>query len=197
MINNTIVISGKVVRDLEFSHRVFEDEFYKGKIEIKRLSEEVDILNFVVPSELKDLILKGEYYTFKGQLRSYNKQEKDRIKLILTVFVKQLVPLNAIISQNDITLIGYICKEPIYRTTPFNRQICDVLLAVNRSYNKSDYIPCITWGTNAYFTSKLPVSKKVCLKGGLQSREYNKVDKDGSSTKMTAYEVSVRSIEVL
>ena len=194
--NNEITLSGKCIQDMEYSHSVKTEDFFKSSMEIKRLSDKVDVLNLTVPENLCGQMTPGGYYTVKGQLRTYNRFFENKTCLVLTVFVKEVEPCHVTVCQNDIMLNGFICKPPVYRTTPFNRQICDILLAVNRGFNKSDYIPCISWGSNAFFTSGLAVGTNVVIKGRLQSREYDKVGEDGQVQRKTAYEVSVASIEV-
>jgi len=194
--NNEITISGRCISEMEYSHSVKGEDFYKSVMEIKRLSDKTDILNLTVPGKLKDCIKIGGCYTVNGQLRNYNRFYENRTSLILTVFVKEAKPCHVTVCQNEIRLNGFICKEPVYRTTPFSRQICDILLAVNRGFNKSDYIPCIAWGSNAFFASGLTIGTNVVIVGRLQSRDYEKIKEDGQIEKRTAYEVSVSSIEV-
>ncbi len=129
-----------------------------------------------------------------GQFRSYNKLEGGKSRLMLTVFIRELFDTEPGKNPNSIVLSGYICKPPVYRTTPFNREIADLLIAVNRSYNKSDYIPAIAWGRNARFVSNLTVGDKVALSGRIQSREYQKKQPDDSFLTMTAYEVSISKL---
>lgn len=194
--NNEILLSGMIVGDMEYSHSVKTDDFYKTTMEVKRLSDRSDFLNLTVPAYMCDELEKNCYYTVRGQLRTYNRFSGDKMCLVLTVFIKDIEPCHASVSRNEITLNGFICKEPIYRTTPFKRQICDVLLAVNRGFNKSDYVPCIAWGSNAFFASSLPVGTNIVICGRLQSREYEKQANNGEPIKKTAYEVSVTTIEV-
>jgi len=137
----------------------------------------------------------GKYVCIKGQFRSYNKMENGKSKLMLTVFVREVCEFEEDMNPNIIEITGFICKQPTYRTTPFNREICDVLIAVNRAYNKSDYLPCIAWGRNAKFVSELPVGAKVSIVGRIQSREYQKHTEDGEILNKTAYEVSINKIQ--
>ena len=131
-----------------------------------------------------------------GQFRSYNKLGDGKSKLMLTVFAKELIDPSEVSEINQICLTGYICKEPIYRTTPFGREICDCLIAVNRAYNKSDYIPCIAWGRNARYVKNLDIGAKVTLTGRIQSREYQKKHDENNIETKTAYEVSISSIGI-
>lgn len=194
--NNEIVLSGTCLKEPEYSHSVKGEDFYSTVMEIKRLSDKSDVLNLTLPKGLFGKIKPGGHYRIKGQLRTYNRFCNNRTMLVLTVFVKDAEVCHTAVYQNEIVLNGYICKSPIYRTTPFNRQICDILLAVNRGFNKSDYIPCIAWGSNAFFAAGLKVGANIAVKGRLQSREYEKQLEDGKVEKRTAYEVSVASIMV-
>lgn len=198
MSNNKLAITGKIIEVPVFSHEVFGEGFYETKIEVKRLSEQVDVLPITISERLiiEHDIKVGDTISVTGQFRSYNKMVDDKSRLMLTVFVRELVEEENAVSGNNIDIVGYICKPPIYRTTPFKREICDVLLAVNRAYNKSDYIPCITWGRNARFIKNLPVGTKISLSGRIQSRVYQKVDSDGLVQERTAYEVSVSKISL-
>ena len=196
MSNNKLAITGKILEVPVFSHEVFGEGFYETKIEVKRLSEQVDILPITISERLiiEHDIKVGDIISVSGQFRSYNKLVDDKSRLMLTVFVREILDDEQMISGNNIDIVGYICKPPVYRTTPFKREICDVLLAVNRAYNKSDYIPCITWGRNARYIKNLPVGTRISLSGRIQSRVYQKTCSDGSVEDRTAYEVSVSKI---
>ncbi len=196
MSNNKLAITGKILEVPVFSHEVFGEGFYETKIEVKRLSEQVDILPITISERLiiEHDIKVGDIISVSGQFRSYNKLVDDKSRLMLTVFVREILDDEQMISGNNIDIVGYICKPPVYRTTPFKREICDVLLAVNRAYNKSDYIPCITWGRNARYIKNLPVGTRISLSGRIQSRVYQKTSSDGSVEDRTAYEVSVSKI---
>ena len=193
--NNQVILKGKAGTDPVYSHSVMGEGFYEFSLLVPRLSTEVDVLPITISERLLPEIknLKGEI-GIKGQLRSYNKIENDKSRLILTIFAREIVDADELQTTNSITLTGYVCKEPIYRTTPFGREITDVLIAVNRAYNKSDYLPCIAWGRNARFTGDLSVGEKVSLSGRIQSREYQKKLDDQSVINKTAYEVSISSI---
>ncbi len=196
MSNNKLSITGKILEVPVFSHEVFGEGFYETKIEVKRLSEQVDILPITISERLiiEHDIKVGDVISVSGQFRSYNKMVDDKSRLMLTIFVREILDEESTMNGNNIDIVGFICKQPVYRTTPFKREICDVLLAVNRAYNKSDYIPCITWGRNARFIKNLPVGTKISLSGRIQSRVYQKVATDGSVEDRTAYEVSVSKI---
>ena len=161
-----------------------------------RLSGQADVLPVTVSERLiADGDLKpGKTLCAFGQFRSYNKIENGKSRLMLTVFVRELAELPPAKNPNSIVLSGYICKPPVYRTTPFNREIADLLVAVNRAYNKSDYIPCIAWGRNARFVKNLQVGDKIALSGRIQSREYQKKLSDYEVKTMTAYEVSISKL---
>ena len=198
MLNNKIYLEGKVASELEFSHEMYGEGFYSFNIEAMRLSDSVDYLNITVSERLLnelDLAI-GNEIIVEGQLRSYNKFMDGSNKLILTVFARNIEPCTERSKNpNEIYLDGYICKEPVYRTTPFGREIADVLLAVNRAYNKSDYIPTIAWGRNSRFCQTLSVGDNIKVWGRLQSREYQKKVSDTEVIKKVAYEVSVSKME--
>lgn len=194
--NNKVFIHGEIVTEAEFSHEVYGEGFYEMNVLVKRLSGQGDILPVTVSERLivdKDLKL-GVTISAIGQFRSYNKLVDGKSKLMLTVFVRELYEGNMVKNPNNIVLSGYICKPPVYRTTPFNREIADLLIAVNRSYNKSDYIPCIAWGRNARFAKNLGVGEKIAIAGRIQSREYQKRSDDDTIKILTAYEVSISKL---
>lgn len=194
--NNKVFISGEIVSEAEFSHEVYGEGFYEMNVLVKRLSGQGDVLPVTVSERLiadKDLKT-GSVINALGQFRSYNKLVDGKSKLMLTVFVREILDDAPVKNPNSIVLSGYICKPPIYRTTPFNREIADILIAVNRSYNKSDYIPCIAWGRNARFAKNLEVGEKIAIAGRIQSREYQKRISDEEIKIMTAYEVSISKL---
>jgi len=194
---------GKVASEKRYSHEIYGEKFYIFNLEVVRLSTTVDIIPITVSERLLttiDLSL-GATLRVEGQFRSYNNYENERNRLILTVFAKEVAPINLeetpVEVSNEVILIGYICKKPIYRQTPFGREIADILLAVNRAYNKSDYIPCIAWGRNARFCQNLDIGTEVKLVGRVQSRSYEKKYEDGTVETKVAYEVSVGSLELV
>ena len=193
--NNKVFISGEIITEAEFSHEVYGEGFYEMTVMVKRLSGQGDILPLTVSERLiEDRNLKpGVFINALGQFRSYNKLVDGKSKLMLTVFVRELLdePRK---NPNNIVLSGYICKPPVYRTTPFNREIADLLIAVNRSYNKSDYIPCIAWGRNARFAKTLSVGEKIAVAGRIQSRDYQKKFSEDDIKTLTAYEVSISKL---
>ena len=192
--NNNVLIKGKIVKLPSYSHTVMGEGFFEMYVEVKRLSDETDILPVTISERLIEGFKLGDEIGISGQFRSYNKLEGEKSKLMLTIFVKELIDASEIQAVNQINMIGYICKEPIYRTTPFGREICDVLLAVNRAYNKSDYLPCIAWGRNARFVKDLGIGEKLEVQGRIQSRKYQKrVDETGVETRI-AYEISLSSV---
>ena len=194
--NNKVFISGEIVSDAEFSHEVYGEGFYEMNVLVKRLSGQGDILPVTVSERLinNGALKVGSIVNALGQFRSYNKLVDGKSKLMLTVFVRELLDDAPVRNPNSIVLSGYICKPPIYRTTPFNREIADILIAVNRSYNKSDYIPCIAWGRNARFAKNLMVGEKIAISGRIQSREYQKRITDDDVKTLTAYEVSISKL---
>ena len=198
--NNIVTLIGKIVSDYSFSHEMYGEAFYTFNIETSRLSEVTDTLPVTISERLidKNLFKIGALIEINGQIRSYNNIVDNKNHLILTVFVKEIsfnLDLNK--NPNQVLLNGYVCKMPVYRKTPFGREIADVLLAVNRSYNKSDYIPCIIWGRNAKFASGLEVGNNIKIYGRIQSRNYQKKLENGDTLEKTAYEISVSKLEVL
>ena len=191
--NNKVYVMGEIVSDATFSHEVYGEGFYEFFVRVMRLSGQADILPVTLSERLIQgaMLGKGKHICALGQFRSYNKIENGKSRLMLTVFVRELLDELPDKNPNTILLSGYICKPPIYRTTPFNREIADVLVAVNRAYNKSDYIPCIAWGRNARFVKNLNVGDRIAISGRIQSREYTKKISDTESKVMTAYEVSI------
>lgn len=208
--NNHLVLVGKVTSEKKFSHEIYGESFYIFNLEVPRLSDITDIIPITISERLIDdsKIKVGAKIIVKGQFRSYNSYENEKNKLILTVFAKDIVfeedIKEEIVSEenkkvpvsNEVVLAGYICKKPIYRQTPFGREIADILLAVNRAYNKSDYIPSIAWGRTARFCQNLPTGTEVKIIGRVQSRKYEKKYEDGTVEEKVAYEVSISSLEV-
>lgn len=194
--NNKVYLTGEIVTEARFSHEVYGENFYEFDVLVKRLSGQSDILPITISERLiEDGSLKpGQTLSAIGQFRSYNKLVDGKSKLMLTVFVRELVSEVIGKNPNNVVLSGYICKPPVYRTTPFNREIADILVAVNRAYNKSDYIPCIAWGRNARFVKNLGVGEKIAVSGRIQSREYQKKLSETEVKVMTAYEVSISKL---
>ena len=208
--NNYLTLVGKVTGEKRFSHEIYGERFYVFNLEIPRLSGNSDIIPITVSERLikEETLQEGHQLLVKGQFRSYNSYENEKNRLILTVFAKDVVEVeepeqeeNEMVKKdmvtNEVVLVGYICKKPIYRQTPFGREIADILLAVNRAYNKSDYIPTIAWGRTARFCQNLEVGSKVKIVGRVQSRMYEKKHEDGTVENRVAYEVSVGSLEVV
>jgi len=197
--NNSVSIVGKIVEGCQFSHEVYGEGFYTFKIASDRLSDRADILPITVSERLidKDKIVAGLFVDVVGQLRSYNNYNSKKNRLVLTIFAQEIQMVEEAESKNtnQIYLNGFICKPSIYRKTPFGREIADVLIAVNRAYNKSDYIPCIAWGRNARYIVNLAVGANIKLWGRVQSRSYQKKIGDEVEERV-AYEVSVSKIEI-
>lgn len=198
MNNNQLTLTGVVSKVPKFSHEVFKEGFFETSLSVTRLSGQVDEVPITVSERLllQHDIKVGDRISVVGQFRSYNKVEGEKSRLLLTAFVRDIVEVDSV-NSNNIEIIGYVCKMPVYRTTPFKREICDMLIAVNRAYNKSDYIPCILWGRNARFSSTLSIGTKLALSGRIQSRTYVKTLEDMSTQERVAYEVSVSKIEVV
>ena len=196
MQNNYVTLSGKITSMPTLSHEVYGEKFYEMTLAVKRLSDVDDFVPVLISERLLDstLISLDNQVTLVGQFRSYNKLVGNKSKLVLTVFARDVFALDTTANPNYIQLQGFVCKPPVFRTTPFNREIADLLIAVNRQYNKSDYIPCITWGRNARYCKNLPVGEQVLVVGRIQSRQYQKKLDDEQTVTMTAYEVSVSKV---
>jgi len=201
--NNIVKMGGTVASSLELSHEIYGEKFYKFYIEINRLSGQNDKLPVIISERLIDVedFKIGKIIYIEGQYRSYNQiDENNKSRLILSVFVKEIQQLEvneSVRTINELTAIGTVCKTPIYRKTPLGRDIADILLAVNRSYNKSDYIPCIIWGRNAKYCENLETGTTVKVVGRIQARKYEKKYDDGKVEERVAYEVSVSKFEIL
>ncbi len=200
--NNQAVVAGEIISGFTFSHEVFGEGFYMVDVLVSRLSDTYDTIPLMISDRIIDVDEDciGRRVEAKGQFRSYNKHEETKNRLILSLFVREIEFIDDdeyIAKPNHIYLDGYICKPPVYRMTPLGREIADVLLAVNRAYGKSDYIPCICWGRNARFAGKLSVGAHVAVWGRIQSREYQKKVGNDQVISKTAYEVSVSKMECL
>lgn len=200
--NNQVAIMGKIASQFTFSHQVFGEGFYLTDVVVKRLSESEDRIPVMVSERLVDVTqdYEGEYIQVFGQFRSYNRHEEKKNRLVLSVFAREISFVDEVdesMKSNQIFLDGYICKPPVYRKTPLGREIADLLIAVNRPYGKSDYIPCICWGRNARYASAFQVGGHVLIWGRIQSREYMKKLSENETEKRTAYEVSVSKLEYI
>lgn len=199
---NKINLKGKILEEPIFSHESFGEKFYETEIAVERLSGEIDNIKIIISKiDLEtNNINKNDYVDLVGQIRSYNhyfkKDDTTKRKLVINVFVREIKKITKEdtengVNTNKVNLIGYVCKEPIYRKTPFGREISDILVAVNRQYNKSDYLPTICWGRTARFAKNLKVGELIELEGRLQSRKYTKAYDDGTEEEKIAYEISV------
>ena len=201
--NNQVTLSGEIVSNFEFSHEVYGEGFYTALLANERASGQKDIVPIMVSDRLVDVKADwaGRFVRVSGQFRSYNKHEENRNQLVLSVFITEFEELEELPFSdnysNHISLDGYICKQPTYRETPLGREIADILLAVNRPYGKSDYIPCIAWGRNAVYASDLEVGTRLQIDGRIQSREYQKRISDDEYETRTAYEVSISKMETV
>lgn len=199
--NNQVMVMGEIVSDFSYSHEIYGEGFYMVDVQVTRLSDSTDIIPVMVSERLIDV---SEDYTgyqviVSGQFRSYNRHEEHKNRLVLSVFAREIEFVEDIgenTKTNQIFLDGYICKEPVYRKTPLGREIADLLLAVNRPYGKSDYIPCICWGRNARYASNFQIGERCLVWGRIQSREYVKKLSEEDMEKRIAYEVSVSKLEV-
>ena len=206
--NNHLTLVGKVASEKKFSHEIYGEKFYIFDLEVARLSDTTDIIPVTASERIltEEMFTSDNRYIIKGQFRSYNSYVGERSKLLLTVFAKDILKEEELTideldkirrTSNEVTLIGYVCKPTIYRQTPFGREITDVLLAVNRAYNKSDYIPIIAWGRNARFCQNLEIGTGIKVVGRVQSRKYEKKFPDGTVEPRVAYEVSISSLQVV
>lgn len=200
--NNQVIMAGEIVSEFVFSHEVFGEGFYMLEISVRRLSNSYDVIPLMISERLIDVTrdYRGETIAVSGQFRSYNRHEEKKNRLVLSVFVRELEfveeePESS--RTNQIFLEGYICKMPVYRKTPLGREIADLLVAVNRPYGKSDYIPCICWGRNARYASGFEVGTHIQLWGRIQSREYTKKISEEEIERRIAYEVSVSKLEFI
>ena len=199
--NNQVTVMGEIVGDFAFSHEIFGEGLYMVDVKVQRLSESYDIIPVMVSERLLDVNAdyKGMLISVSGQFRSYNRHEERKNRLVLSVFAREIEFVEEIEESartNQIFLDGYICKEPIYRKTPLGREIADLLLAVNRPYGKSDYIPCICWGRNARYASNFRVGERCAIWGRIQSREYMKKLDEENVERRVAFEVSVSKLEL-
>jgi len=200
--NNNVELVGEIVSDFRFSHEVYGERFYFVDVAVKRMSETIDYLPLLISEYLIDVNTNhiGEIIHVTGQFRSYNRHEELKNRLVLSVFVLEIEFIEEETEEmksNQIILDGYICKDPIYRKTPLGREIADLLVAVNRSYSKSDYIPCICWSRNARHASGLPLGTHLKITGRIQSRDYIKHHSNGEEEERRAYEISASRIEVI
>ena len=199
--NNQVSIIGKVVAGFTFSHEVFGEGFYMVELSVKRLSDSSDRIPVMISERLIDVAqdYQGEYIQVEGQFRSYNRHEEKKNRLVLSVFAREVSFVEEAddkVRSNQIFLDGFVCKPTVYRKTPLGREIADMLIAVNRPYGKSDYIPCICWGRNARFASGFEVGSRVQIWGRIQSREYMKRLEGELTERRTAYEVSISKLEL-
>ena len=209
--NNYLTLVGKVTGEKKFSHEIYGERFYTFNLSILRLSGNSDLIPITTSERLinDEMLTEGNKLMIKGQFRSYNSYENEKNRLVLTVFAKDVEEVKEEettedseivkkeLTTNEVVLIGYVCKKPIYRQTPFGREIADLLLAVNRAYNKSDYIPTIAWGRTARFCQNIEVGAQVKVVGRVQSRIYEKKYEDGTVEQKVAYEVSICSLELI
>lgn len=194
-LSNSYECCGTVASAPKLDHVVRDEEFYSFNVVTARNSGAYDTVPVVMSKCIIDdeNIKYGSRVHFKGQIRTYNKERH----LMVYAYAMEVIKDD---NANDINKFegdGFICKDTVYRETPNGRQICDIMIAVNRCYGKSDYMPCIAWGRNAVRSGKFEVSDHVLVEGRFQSRGYHKVTDTGETVKKIAYEVSLSSIEQL
>ncbi|MBQ6887445.1 MAG: single-stranded DNA-binding protein [Lachnospiraceae bacterium] len=199
--NNQVTIMGTIVSGYQFSHEIFGENFYMVDVQVPRLSDSADIIPIMISERIVDVEADavGMNVVINGQFRSYNRHESKKNRLLLSVFARDIEFVDEVLENektNQIYLDGYICKPPVYRKTPLGREITDLLLASNRPYGKSDYIPCICWGRNARYASSFEVGMRCVIWGRIQSREYMKKISEDELEKRIAYEVSVSKLEL-
>lgn len=195
---NSIFLQGEVITEPEVSYIREDETFYELKLKVSRYSGKSDIVNVILPERVYERVAGEKYITVSGEIRTRNyKDENEKTHLVIYVFAKDGYLNKDNVSENDVTLSGYICKKPIFRTTPKNREICDLLIAVNRpSGKRSDYIPSIVWGRDAAFAGEMNIGDNITVTGRLQSREYNKVKEDGTVEERLAHELSINHIVI-
>ena len=195
--NNAVKISGEIVSDFTYDHEMYGEGFYKVFVQVTRISGNLDTIPVMVSDRIIDVNknLTGEMVAIEGEFRSYNKHLLGANKLLLFVLCKKIEIVKYCMNEDEIFLRGFICKNPIYRKTPFKREISDLLIAVNRYYGKSDYIPCICWGRNARYAEGFEIGDEIVIRGRIQSRTYEKKISDTEFETRTAYEVSANMIE--
>lgn len=199
--NNQVTIMGTIVSGYQFSHEIFGENFYMVDVQVPRLSDSADIIPIMISERIVDVEVEavGANVIINGQFRSYNRHESKKNRLLLSVFARDIEFVDEVLENektNQIYLDGYICKPPVYRKTPLGREITDLLLASNRPYGKSDYIPCICWGRNARYASSFEVGMRCVIWGRIQSREYMKKLSEDELERRIAYEVSVSKLEL-
>ncbi len=198
--NNQVTIIGQVMTEFRYSHEVFGEGFYIVELSVRRLSDSCDIIPLMISERLIDVTqdYRGKIMHATGQFRSYNRHDEKKNRLVLSIFVREYEFIEEEVGgvkSNQIFLDGFVCKEPVYRKTPLGREIADLLIAVNRSYGKSDYIPCICWGRNARYVASFEVGTRLQIQGRIQSREYVKRLSEEEVEKRIAYEVSVSKVD--
>ena len=196
---NTAYISGTLACEPELDHQLYGEDFYRVSVLVPRLSGTIDCIPITIPGRLMfSMPSEGDRVAVSGQLRSYNRHGEQGSRLCVTLFARSIQPMcEEAAPDNYLTLTGYLCKPAVFRTTPFMREIGDMLIACNRSFNKSDYLPCIAWGRNARIVSEMPVGSRLRIEGRIQSRRYQKILQDGTAQDRTAHEVSCSSIELI
>ena len=195
---NKIMIAGQIESPLKFSHKTYGEAFYTFQLGVERRSGYVDEINVMISERLiyETPLKTGDFVEITGQVRTYNETVDGRNKLNVVVFAREILTNEDVVYyENYVFLEGFLCKPPIKRTSPLGRDICDLMIAVNRMYNKSDYIPCIAWGRNANYAENLGVGTRIYIEGRIQSREYKKKLEDGTSEIRKAFEVSVLKLE--
>ena len=190
---NRIVLRGQAAGVPVRSHQNHGVEYYVAPLRVPRLSGVDDVLNIVTVDPDQAVWTVGNWVSVQGEVRSYNNRSGQGSKLVITVLVRSAQPAPEETGENRLVLAGALCRRPTARRTPLGREICDLLLAVNRPYGRADYLPCIAWGSLAAHCAGLDVGDRLRLEGRLQSRQYHKLI-DGEQVERTAFEISVMNL---
>ena len=193
---NEAFLRGRAAAAPRPSHSNHGVEYLTFPLEVERLSGAADTLNIVLPGAMAERcpIYPGRHYQVEGEVRSYNNRSGVGRRLVITLLARSVSPAPGRPCDNRLELAGTICKPPTFRRTPLGREICDLLLAVNRRYGRADYLPCIAWGSLARSCGTLEVGDALGLVGRLQSRVYHKVVAPDREEARTAYEVSIMGL---
>ena len=198
--NSQALLSGYLAEEPTYSHECKGESFYKARLDVLRKSGVIDTIPVIVSEVFltSENQIPGTYWAVAGQIRSYNERDAEgKMHLQVFFFIMQQVDREERIPENEIFLDGYLCSPPNHRMTPTGREISDMMIAVNRSFGKTDYIPCICWGRNALFASRLAAGNHIQIHGRIQSREYIKQTNETESEQHIVYEVSASRVKLM
>ena len=190
---NQGMLRGEVLAAPKLSHRNHGVDYYLTPFRVPRLSGAADVVNLVASQPQWELWQPGNWLEVEGEVRSYNNRSGQGSRLVITMLVRQALQAHCREGENHLVLAGVLCKTPVLRRTPLGREICDLLLAVNRPYGRADYLPCIAWGSVASHCARMEVGQRLRLEGRLQSRQYHKLV-EGERQTRTAYEISIMNL---